>query len=183
VSLSPHALRSAPTLDVTPRPAASVRTVPRGCYRWSRSVACVPTAAKERAPHLGGELRCSGSMCRRLGVSHEDLSARYRSARRLPRPARSSGGGQRRPPTTPLSSAPHTQGGAVRTARRKQTFGKCRRSSRSFRGFFRTSPVRVTSDRAERRKVAAPPARSPWVGLRFHNRSCPQLFHSEVGDE
>src|SRR4029453_3509307 len=36
------------------------------------------------------------------------------------------GGGQRRPPTTPLSSAPHTHGGAVQTAGRRQTFGKGR---------------------------------------------------------
>jgi len=59
----------------------------------------VPTAAKERAPH--GGLRCSGSMYRRLGVSLEDLSARYRSASRLPRPARVISGWsvpQRRPP-------------------------------------------------------------------------------------
>ena len=38
---------------------------------------------------------------------------------------------------------------------------KGRRSSRSFRGFFRTSPIRVTALRAERRKVGGPPARSP----------------------
>ena len=79
VSLSPQRLRSAPT------PTPDV----------------VPTAAKERAPHLGGELRCSGSICRRLGVSLEDLSARYRSATRLPRPARVISGvvsAARRPP-------------------------------------------------------------------------------------
>jgi hypothetical protein len=96
----------------------------RACNRWSRSVACVPTAAKERAPHLGEILRCSGSICRRLEVSLEDLSARYRSARRLPRPrADHVGVVSAAAPTTPLSSAAHTHGGAVRTARRRQTFG------------------------------------------------------------
>ena len=84
----------------------------------------VPTAAKERAPHLGEILRCSGSICRRLEVSLEDLSARYRSARRLPRPrADHVGVVSAAAPTTPLSSAAHTHGGAVRTARRRQTFG------------------------------------------------------------
>jgi len=51
-----------------------------------------------------------------------------------------------------------------------------------FPRFSDTSPVRVISDWAERRKVAGPPARTPSVRLRFHK----QLFHSfhnEVGND
>jgi hypothetical protein len=181
VSLSPQCLRSAPTPDVT-APAARANGA-RGCDRWSRSVACVPTAAKERAPHGERVEVLRLHVPQTWGLPRRPV--RTVSLGAAPSKARAAHVGvvDAAAPTTPLSSAPHTYGGAVRTARGRQTFGKCRRSSRSFRGFFRTSPVRVTSDRAERRKVAAPPARSPWVGLRFHNRSCPQLFHSEVGDE
>ena len=52
VSLSPLF----PPLGSDPRcyPAGAAKNGGRGCNRWSRSVACVPTAAKERASH-GGE--------------------------------------------------------------------------------------------------------------------------------
>src|SRR6188474_2611411 len=52
-------------------------------------------------PSRGRELRCSDSICRRLAVSLEDLSAGYRSTNRLPRPARVISGvvsAARRPP-------------------------------------------------------------------------------------
>jgi hypothetical protein len=94
-------------------------------------------------------------------VSLEDLSGQYRSARRLPRAARNHLGvvsAARRPP--------HSAQRLKRTAapydgETETDVWEGLRSSRSFRSFVRTSPIRVTALRAERRKVAGPPARSP----------------------
>jgi hypothetical protein len=64
--------------------------------------------------------------------------------------------------------ADHPTQVSTSNARRRRTNGETEtdvweglRSSRSFRSFFRTSPVRVTALRPERRKVAGPRARSP----------------------
>jgi hypothetical protein len=113
----------------------------------------------------GREVRCSGSMCRRLGGPSKTCRLRYRSAKPLPRPARVISGWsvpQRRPPHL-AQRLKHTAAPYERRDgdRRLARAAEVRALSEVF---SRTSPVRVTSDRAEHRRVTGPPARSPgWA--------------------
>jgi hypothetical protein len=80
VSLSPQCLRSAPTPDVTRRRRG--RNGARGRNRWSRSVASVPPAAQERAPHGGRDEVLRLHLPQTWGIPRRLVA--YRIARRSP---------------------------------------------------------------------------------------------------
>jgi hypothetical protein len=147
----------------------------RGCNRWSRSVASVPPAARERAPHGGRDEVLRLHVPQTWGIPRRLVA--YGIARRSPfQGPRGFSSGWSAPQSRPPHLAQRLKHTAAPYERREgdKRLGRVGRSSRSFRGFFRTSPIRVTALRPERRKVAGPRARSPACVC----GSTTEVFHS-----